>query len=203
MFGSLFFNTNAVKFREERIIYPVALYSVTDDEWEDLLKEGMEIGFAYINVENLNQTDKSVEDSDYNIEKDGYLDFGTGLLSLSQAKTIFNHLPFDITFINKNDEVRYFNNTKEKIFTRSKSVIGRNVRNCHPPESLHIVEKILEDFKAGKKDKEIFWIDYRGKFVYIEYFAVRNDEGDYMGTIEITRDVNDIKKLQGEKRLLS
>lgn len=109
----------------------------------------------------------------------------------------------DITFIDENDIVRYFSHGKERIFTRTKAVIGRTVQNCHPPQSVHVVEQLLEDFKSGKKDVEDFWIPFKDKFVYIRYFAVRDEEGKYMGTLEFTQNISGIRALEGEKRILS
>ena len=125
------------------------------------------------------------------------------LLSVKQLETILNHLPVDITFIDENDVVRYFSHGKERIFARTKAVIGRTVQNCHPPQSVHVVEKLLQDFKSGVKDAEDFWIPVKDKFVYIRYFAVRDEKGTYMGTLEFTQNVADIRALEGQKRILS
>ncbi|GAA3312418.1 hypothetical protein GCM10020331_000070 [Ectobacillus funiculus] len=116
---------------------------------------------------------------------------------------MMNHLPVDITFIDKDDVVRYFSHGKERIFARTKAVIGRTVQNCHPPKSVHIVEELLEDFKSGRKDSEDFWIKFKEKYVYIRYFAVRSEDGEYMGTLEFTQNINPIQQIQGEKRILS
>jgi len=111
-------------------------------------------------------------------------------------------LPVDITFIDKDDVVRYFNQSKDRIFPRTKAVIGRKVQQCHPQKSVHVVNKILEDFKSGKRDRVEFWIDMNGRKIFIRYFPVRSKEGNYLGTIEVTQDITDIKKIEGEKRLL-
>ena len=102
------------------------------------------------------------------------------LLSVKQLETLLNHLPVDMTFIDENDVVRYFSHGKERIFARTKAVIGRTVQNCHPPQSVHVVEKLLQDFKSGVKDVEDFWIPVKDKFVYIRYFAVRDEEGNIL-----------------------
>jgi len=115
---------------------------------------------------------------------------------------LLNALPIDITFVDKEDKVKYFSDGKERIFTRTKSIIGRKVQNCHPPQSLDVVEKILKDFKENKKDFHDFWINLMGKLVYIRYFAVRDHEGKYLGTMEVTQNIKPIKELEGEKRLL-
>ncbi|MNJ62459.1 hypothetical protein D3C77_583000 [compost metagenome] len=114
-----------------------------------------------------------------------------------------NHLPVDLTYIDEHDIVRYFSHGKERIFARTKAVIGRTVQNCHPPQSMHIVDALLDDFKTGRKDSEDFWIPFKDKFVYIRYFAIRNDEGRYMGTLEFTQNIAPIQALEGQKRIMS
>lgn len=114
-----------------------------------------------------------------------------------------NHLPVDLTFIDQDDVVRYFSHGKERIFARTKAVIGRTVQNCHPPRSVHVVEELLADFKSGKKDTEDFWIKFGNKYVYIRYFAIRDEDGEYMGTLEFTQNIDPIQAIEGEKRILS
>ncbi|HBL72177.1 MAG TPA: hypothetical protein DD409_04455 [Bacteroidales bacterium] len=111
-------------------------------------------------------------------------------------------MPVDITFVDENDEVRYFSGAKHRIFARSKAIIGRTVQNCHPKESVHIVNAIVEAFKAGEKDHADFWIPIRDRFIHIRYFALRDANGTYKGTIEVSQDVTEIRHLQGQKRLL-
>ncbi|MDO3413112.1 DUF438 domain-containing protein [Saccharibacillus sp. CPCC 101409] len=134
---------------------------------------------------------------------DGYVRFATGILSVQQLELIMNHLPVDLTFIDENDIVRYFSHGKERIFARTKAVIGRSVQNCHPPQSVHVVEELLNDFKAGRKDHEDFWIPVKDKFVYIRYFAIRDGQGSYLGTLEFTQNIAPIRELEGQKRILS
>ena len=115
---------------------------------------------------------------------------------------IFNHLPVDITFVDKDNVVRYFSAGPERFFTRTKAVIGRRVERCHPPESVHVVTKIVEDFKAGKRDVAEFWIRMKGQLLHIRYFPVRDEAGEYMGVLEVTQNITRIQELKGEKRLL-
>jgi DUF438 domain-containing protein len=115
---------------------------------------------------------------------------------------MLNHLPVDMTFVDEHDEVRYFSTPGHRIFPRSKAIIGRLVENCHPPSSVHIVKELLDAFKAGKKDKESFWIQMGPKFILIQYFAVRDEQGNYRGTLEVSQDISEIRKLEGEKRLM-
>ncbi len=128
--------------------------------------------------------------------------FGTGSLPREVLEAVLNTLPVDITFVDAADRVRYFNQSKERIFVRSKAVIGRQVQYCHPQKSLDKVNRILEDFRAGRRDVADFWIRMRGRLILIRYLAVRDKSGQYLGTLEVTQDITDIKNLEGEKRLL-
>lgn len=128
--------------------------------------------------------------------------FEAGDLSKEELETVLNTLPVDITFVDKDDTVRYFSQSKERIFPRTKAVIGRKVQQCHPQKSLHKVEQILNDFKQSKRGVAGFWINLKERLIYIRYFAVRDKNGVYLGTLEVTQDITDIKKIEGEKRLL-
>jgi len=130
------------------------------------------------------------------------MQFEVGSLSRDEVEAILNTLPVDITFVDKEDTVRYFNKFGERIFVRPKSIIGRKVQQCHPKKSIHIVNKILESFKSGKKNVAEFWIQIEDKLIHIRYFAVRDKNGKYLGTMEVTQDITEIKKIEGEKRLL-
>lgn len=130
------------------------------------------------------------------------LQFETGSLSKEEVEAILDSLPIDITFIDNEDIVKYFNKFGERIFVRPKAVIGRKVQLCHPKKSIHIVNKILESLKTSKKDVAEFWIQMNNRLIHIRYFAVRNKNGKYLGTMEVTQDITDIKKIEGEKRLL-
>jgi len=137
-------------------------------------------------------------------EKPERLPLEKGALTREELEAIFNTLPFDLTFIDSEDTVRYFNDpyARERIFARSEAVIGRKVQNCHPQKSVHVVNRILETFKKGERDVAEFWINYRGRLIYIRYFAVRDRSGRYLGTLEVTQDITDLKKIEGERRLL-
>jgi len=129
--------------------------------------------------------------------------FDTGVLSKEEIESMLNTLPVDVTFVDKDDTVRYFSQpAKGRIFPRTKAVIGLNVRNCHPKKSLHKVEQILRDFKSKKRDSAEFWIKVKNRLIYIRYFAVRGKGGGYLGCLEVTQDITAIQKIRGEKRLL-
>jgi len=130
------------------------------------------------------------------------LQFETGSLSKEEIEAILNSLPVDISFVDANDAVKYFNKAEKRIFVRTKAVIGRKVQLCHPQKSVHIVNKILETFKTGKKDVAEFWITMNNRLIHIRYFAVRDKNGKYLGTLEVTQDLTDLKKIEGQNRLL-
>lgn len=188
-------------YKEENILFPMALKNLSEDEWIKIAHESDEIGFCLTGpAEEWKPERKALAE---NAITEGYIKMETGFLSLKQLELLLNHLPVDITFIDHEDVVRYFSHGKERIFARTKAVIGRTVQNCHPPRSVHVVEELLADFKAGKKDSEDFWIKFRDKYVYIRYFAVRDEKGSYIGTLEFTQNIDPIKAIEGEKRILS
>ncbi|MQY59716.1 MAG: PAS domain S-box protein, partial [Clostridia bacterium] len=128
--------------------------------------------------------------------------FETGEFLTEELEAVLNTLPVDITFVDKEDRVRYFSQSKERIFPRTKAIIGRKVQQCHPQKSLHVVEEILNDFREDKRDRAEFWISLEGRLIYIRYFAVRDKAEKYLGCLEVTQDITDIKKIEEEKRLL-
>ncbi len=130
------------------------------------------------------------------------IEFPSGKLTVEELKQILNYLPVDISFVDANDEVKYFNEPPERIFSRPRSTLGRKVQNCHPPKSIHIVERILADFKSGQQKRVSFWLEIEGKFVHIEYIAVHNEKGEYLGTLEVTQDLTEKRKITGQKRIL-
>ncbi|MBT2724796.1 DUF438 domain-containing protein [Bacillus sp. ISL-46] len=187
-------------YKEENILFPMALKNLTEDEWVKIAHESDEIGFCLIAPAVEWKTEKKALDE--KAISEGYIKMETGILSLKQLELLLNHLPVDITFIDQDDVVRYFSHGKERIFARTKAIIGRTVQNCHPPRSVHVVEELLADFKSGKKESEDFWIKFKDKYVYIRYFAVRDENGKYIGTLEFTQNIDPIKAIEGEKRIL-
>ena len=202
--GTLFFAVYPIIFREEKILFPVVARLFSDKEMDEMHNESFELGFSFIDVE-PQQNDITLQRETHSGPAQSgnhHIDLGTGIVMPDQLSRMLNILPVDMTFVDAQDEVRYFSNPPHRIFPRSKSIIGRKVQNCHPPESLDKVEEILDSFKSGIKDSEIFWINLQGKFILIQYFAVRNEQGDYQGTLEVSQDVTDIRSLQGKKRLI-
>ncbi|MBI2438784.1 MAG: DUF438 domain-containing protein, partial [Lentisphaerae bacterium] len=192
-------------FKEEQILFPTAIEKLAPDEWVEILKESEQVGYVFI--EPPGATAQLIQELKRNLIaepeiKDSQILFPTGSLGLRDLMCLLNALPVDITFVDRNDTVSYFSDNANRVFLRTKSVIGRKVQNCHPPQSLEKVEKILNDFRAGTRDVAEFWINYRGRFLHIRYFAVRDGYKQYLGTLEVTQDLTAIRQLAGEKRLL-
>lgn len=195
--GDLFFNMYAIKFREEKILFPIILESIDESEIDSLLVEANESGFPYVQAD-ISKA-KQVQASAITNK----IDLKTGNLSVDQIRMIFNHLPVDITYVDENDKVCFFSTPEKRIFPRSKSIIGRDVKNCHPHESVHIVEKIVAAFKKGEKKQADFWIQMKGEFILIQYFAIHDQDGKYKGVMEVSQEVSEIRALEGERKLLN
>ena len=187
-------------YKEERILFPMAKDLLTDVEWLKVRQGEEEIGYAWISPEQ----GWTVVDAAPGLDgaAAGAVRLDTGRMTIEQVNMMLKHMPVDVSFVDENDEVRYYSATKDRIFPRSPGVIGRKVQNCHPPKSFAMVHKILEEFRAGRRDKADFWIQMKGRFLLIQYFAVRDEKGVYKGTLEVSQDVTDIRKLEGQKRLL-
>lgn len=189
-------------YKEEHILYPMALETLSDEDWMKVMKGEEEIGYAW--VEKVEQWKPSaLASAALAEEKIGSMNLDTGQITAEQVNLILTHLPVDISFVNEDDEVAYYSQTKERIFPRSPGIIGRTVQNCHPPKSVDTVEKILQAFKKGDKDSAEFWIQMKGRFLHIRYFAVRDGKGRYRGTLEVSQDVTEIRALEGQRRLLN
>ncbi len=191
-------------YKEETILYPTALEMLSHEEWLDIRRHEPEIGYAYVEAGNQWPPESPVGavQMEPPIEAPGLLRLNTGALTLEEINRLFAHLPVDITFVDREDRVRFFSQTKERIFPRSPAVIGRKVQQCHPPASVHRVQRILDDFRSGRRDRAEFWIQMRGRFIYIVYYAVRDEKGEYQGTLEVTQDIGHLRELEGERRLL-
>jgi PAS domain S-box-containing protein len=191
---------NSHFYKENNILFPTALNVIKKEEWPEIKKGFDEIGYCCFTPEEIIKKEEVavIEEKEKSLFP---INFETGNFYLNELEALLNTLPFDITFVDKDDTVRYFNQSKERIFLRTKAVLGRKVQQCHPPKSIHIVERILNDFKSKKRDVAEFWISHQGKFVHIRYFAVRDKNGKYLGCIEVTQDITEIKKLEGEKRI--
>ncbi|MDZ7261503.1 MAG: PAS domain-containing protein, partial [candidate division KSB1 bacterium] len=189
-------------YKENNILFPTALKVMDQEEWREARHQFDEIGYCCFTPQPARVP---IEEKVAPISKpeiEGVITLDTGMLSYQELEAILDTLPVDVTFVNKDNSVRYFNQSKERIFPRTKAVIGRKVQQCHPQKSLHLVNQILEDFKNGKRDVAEFWINLDDRLIHIRYFPVRDKTGAYLGCLEVTQDITEIKKIEGEKRLL-
>lgn len=189
--------------KEEEILLPMTMDTFTAEEWYQVYQQSPEIGFCIYDPQDKWQPEGAVASEVEYSSTGGRIILPTGSFSMEELTALFNHLPMDITFVDKDDKVRFFSLGEHRIFDRNRAIIGRSVQLCHPPGSVHIVEQILVDFKSGKESKAAFWINFKGMFVYIEYIALRDEKGEYLGVIECTQDLTKYRQLEGEQRLLS
>ena len=196
LFGAVFFDMLAIKFREEKILFPVILELIPSGELDKLQEEAVDLGYPFFTPEI--KTEKNEETR----EESGKIDLGTGQVTIEHLKLIFSHLPVDITYVDENDKVVFFSTPPHRIFPRTKAVIGRSVQNCHPHESIDVVNRIIESFKKGEKDVAEFWFNMGPQMIFIRYYAVRNDDGEYKGVLEVSQEVSHIREIKGVKKLL-
>ena len=193
-------------FKENNILIPLLIETLSFFDWIMVDSASDEIGY-FIHAPKQKWTDKKNTDSIPNETKkpkiEGEVSFDAGSLSPHVLNAMLNTLPFDMTFVDHEGYVKYFTQGKERIFDRPQTIVGRHVSMCHPPASVHIVEEIIDSFKTGRKDHEDFWIRLKDMFVHIRYFAVRDNENNYLGTLEVTQNIKPIVELEGEKRLVS
>lgn len=192
-------------FKEENILLPMLLENLTRDEWKTIYDESAELGYCLFEAAAPWQPPESEVsgDSQPDLTTSGVITLPTGVLKIEELARLLDLLPIDITFVDKDDTVKYFSQGAERIFPRTKAVIGRKVSNCHPPASIHIVEKLVEEFRSGKKDHEDFWIRIGEKYILIRYFAVHSEVGEYLGVLEVTQNIQPLQEITGEKRLAS
>ena len=189
-------------YKESNVLFQAALRLFSDTEWSQVVEGFREVGYCSFSPEVRDMESTAPSDQSQPALSDGVVDLGSGTLQADVLRAVLNTLPVDITFVDENDRVAYFSESPERIFVRSRAVIGRSVQLCHPQKSVHVVNKILDDFRAGDRNAAEFWINLGGQLIYIRYFAVRNDEGEYLGCLEVSQNLTEIKKIEGEKRLL-
>jgi DUF438 domain-containing protein len=191
--------------KENDILLPMVLDVFADEEWKVIADESRDLGYFLIPPppEWKPAAARTADGQPEISAPSGSIVLPTGALQMNELVRMLDTLPVDITFVDKDNIVRYFSQGSERIFPRTKAVIGRRVSNCHPPTSVHVVEGIIESFREGRKDHEDFWIKMGGKYVYIRYFAVRDVDGAFLGTLEVTQDIKPIQAIEGEKRLVS
>ena len=190
--------------KEEEILFPMSLDNLSEQDWYEISRQSIEIGYCLYDPQvewrpvgaeqvNINEAQKN----------GGHMQLPSGSFSAEEIMAILNTLPVDMTFVDKDDKVKYFSQSSERIFQRNRAILNRDVRHCHPPASAHIVDKILDDFKTGRQSRAPFWINMGGKMIYIEYYALRNDNGEYLGCLEVSHNITPYRELEGEQRILS
>ena len=190
--------------KEEEILFPMSLDNLSEQDWYEISRQSIEIGYCLYDPQvewrpvgaeqvNINEAQKN----------GGHMQLPSGSFSAEEIMAILNTLPVDMTFVDKDDKVKYFSQSAERIFQRNRAILNRDVRHCHPPASAHIVDKILDDFKTGRQSRAPFWINMGGKMIYIEYYALRNDNGEYLGCLEVSHNITPYRELEGEQRILS
>lgn len=209
--GRLYFLLYGLAQKQELILFPTATELLTDTELASMREQSVEYEFPFIVAPEIEISGISAlgaglvlgqsEGFDANRFR-GLFETPTGHMDFEQLQILLNLLPVDMTLVDENDKVAFFSRPKDRIFPRSVAIIGRDVRNCHPPESVHVVEDILASFKRGEKDEAAFWIQMRGMFIHIQYFAMRNEKGEYRGTLEVSQEISGLRALEGERRLL-
>jgi len=188
--------------KEEEILFPMSLDKLSEKDWYDIYQQTFEIGFCLYDPK-VTWEPLGLVMAEATADEERTIDLFSGKFTTEELTTILNTLPVDITFVDRYDKVKYFSQGKERIFDRNRAILGRDVRMCHPPSSVHIVEQILDDFKSGKADRAPFWLQMHGKFIHIEYIALRNEKGEYLGTLEMSQDLTERRALSGDQRLLS
>lgn len=214
---------NEMVDKEELVLLPLSLQTLTDAEWGEVWAQSPEIGWCLVDPDGDYRPPTTAgppvsTDARADAERDGIaLDgavrgsagrgnaivFPSGSLDLEQLRALFAVLPVDLTFVDADDRVRFFTEGADRVFVRPKAIIGRKVEHCHPPGSVHVVQQIVGDFRAGRQDMAEFWIELGERFVHIRYYAVRDPQGTYLGTLEVTQDISHQRALQGERRLLA
>jgi DUF438 domain-containing protein len=190
--------------KEEEILIPMLMDTLADGDWFEIQKQSLEIGYCLYDPQ-VEWKPEGIETEDINAmqKEGGNVQLPTGGFTAEELLAILNTLPVDMTFVDRNDKVKYFSQSSDRIFQRNRAILNRDVRHCHPPASAHIVDKILDDFKSGRQTRAPFWINMKGKMIHIEYFALRNEAGEYLGTLEVSQDLTAYRTLEGEQRILS
>ena len=189
-------------YKEENILLPMSLETLSEDEWAEIWSVSPKYGWCIVEPQQGYTPAVGTTPESMKVPPSGALMLPTGNVSLEQLVALFSTLPLDLTFVDADDRVAFFTEGPDRIFARSKAIIGRKVQHCHPPRSVETVDQILSDFRAGRQNVAEFWINFHDKFVHVRYFAVRNSNGGYLGTVELTQDLTPLRALQGERRLL-
>jgi len=189
-------------YKEEQILFPMCMDTLTEIDWYEIYTQSDEIGFCLF-VPSTEWTPSITIEEKADKTNDNKIKLSSGSFTVEELESMLNSIPQDITFVDKDDKVRYFSQGKERIFDRTKAILGREVQYCHPPSSVHIVNQIVTDFKTGAQDEAEFWIHLGGKFIHIAYYAVKNKNNEYIGTVEVSQDITKLNEIEGDRRLLT
>jgi uncharacterized protein len=189
-------------YKEENILLPMARQTLTENEWGEVWAASPKYGWCLVEAQAGYKPAQSSGAQTPAVPTDGTIMMPTGHVTVEQLTAMLSTLPLDLTFVDADDRVAFFTEGPDRVFARSRAIVGRKVQHCHPPASVDVVDRILNDFRAGKQDVAEFWIDFHGKFVQIRYLAVRDEAGTYLGTVELTQDIAPLRALEGERRLL-
>jgi DUF438 domain-containing protein len=189
-------------FKEENILLPMSLQTLTENEWAEIWSVSPKYGWCLVEPQQGYKPPQVSEAATPAVPTDGTIMMPTGNVTVEQLTAVLSTLPLDLTFVDADDRVAFFTEGPDRIFARSKAIIGRKVQHCQPPSSVDVVDRILDDFRSGRQNVAEFWINFHGKFVHIRYFALRDKQGTYLGTVELTQDIKPLRELQGERRLL-
>lgn len=196
---------------EDMRLFPNAMQLLTKEDWEEFYQGDEEIGwmlkekpapYPEREEEEYIHPSQDTKERKLSFSLENTFHYDEGYMTPEQVNLLLRFLPVDITYVDENDKVIFYNRGDDRVFPRSKGIIGREVKFCHPPKSVHMVLRIVEEFKAGTKDVAEFWINFKGRMIHIRYFAIRDNEKKYRGVIEMSQDVTDIQKLEGQQRLL-
>lgn len=193
---------------EDSRLFPNAMELLTEVDWKEFYIGDEEMGWMltekpvkYPAQDYVHPSEDFIDKSD-ELTKEGTSHYDEGYMTPEQVNLLLRFMPLDITYVDENDKVIFYNRGDDRVFPRSKGIIGREVKFCHPPKSVDMVIRIVDEFRAGTKDVAEFWFNFKGRIIYIRYFAIRDKNKTYRGVIEMSQDITDIQKLEGQKRLL-
>lgn len=189
----------SMMFKEENILLPMCLQTLSAEEWAEIWASSPRYGWCLVEPREGYRPPATFEPE---TDLRGGVQLPTGNLTIQQLTAMFSTLPVDITYVDANDRVAFYSEGPDRVFARSRAIVGRKVQHCHPPKSVDTVNRILDDFRAGRQSVAEFWLEFHARFVHVRYFAVRDASGGYLGTLEVTQDVTKIRRLAGERRLL-